>query len=86
MSPLEPLVKPVLSLHSAAAALRHALSDGEDFELCFCVAPKAAGRLPRWATQIGTVTDSGQLTIEWGDGRETLWLTGGFDHFRSFGA
>lgn len=69
-----------------AAALRHALSDGEDFELCFCVAPKAARRMPRWAKEIGTVTDSGQLTVEWGDGRETLWLTGGFDHFRSFGA
>lgn len=68
-----------------AAALRHALSDGEDFELCFCVARRAAKWLPNWATPIGTVTDSGQLTIEWNDGRETLWLTGGFDHFRSTG-
>jgi len=67
------------------AELRHAMSDGEDFELCFCVAPQAAGRLPDWAIAIGNVTESGTITIDWGQGRETPWTQGGFDHFRAAG-
>lgn len=67
------------------AALRHALSDGEDFELCLCVAPDAAAKLPASVRPVGVVTDSGRMVVVQADGEAIIWTSGGFDHFRNPG-
>lgn len=67
-----------------------ALSDGEDFELLFAVAPGQADRLERkWRqrftlplTRIGCVTgDAGKVVLVEKNGRRRLLRSGGYDHF-----
>ena len=81
-------------LTSAAAAtgdpLRHALFDGEDFELLFTVPPdREPGFDSAWqaafpelpCTRIGEVVRAGEADVRFADG--TPLAQGGFDHFVS---
>jgi thiamine-monophosphate kinase len=71
--------------------LRHALCDGEDFELLFTVAPKNRTRFEAaWkrkfpklpATRIGTILASPrQRILRQPDGTTTPLLAGGYQHF-----
>ena len=77
-------------------ALRHArgaqaaglaLSGGEDYELCFCVAPGRAAELAAIAghtgqalTRIGTLHAGGALTLT-AAGEVMQFSASGFDHF-----
>jgi len=79
-----------------STALRHALgadaagvalSGGEDYELCFCVAPARAGELAAIAehtgqalTRIGAVHAGGALTLTSG-GKVMQFSATRFDHF-----
>ncbi len=79
---------------SQAEALRHALSDGEDFELLFAVpAAKTPAFIRAWqrrfklpCTRIGTVTRQ-RGVIETVDvlGRRRCLAAGGYEHFRHQG-
>lgn len=69
--------------------LDHALSDGEDFELCFTVAPEDAGRLeasppvPAVVHRIGTITAEPGLRMRTPDGAVAPVQVRGFDHLSS---
>jgi thiamine-monophosphate kinase len=71
--------------------LRHALHDGEDFELCFTVGPEDATRLlaepPKGVTlyRIGTITAEPGLRLRYPDGRTEPIEPKGFDHLRDAG-
>lgn len=77
--------------HKTDHPLRHALCDGEDFELLFTVAPKNRARFETaWkrkfpnlhATRIGTVLASPrQRILHQPDGTTTPLLAGGYQHF-----
>jgi thiamine-monophosphate kinase len=79
-----------LSARDGVAALEHALTDGEDFELLFCVDDAAARRLEREGlcgtpvTRIGRIT-SDRLQVrrphEDAPGSRPL-VRGGYEHFR----
>ena len=75
-----------LSEQGSRSPLSHALGDGEDFELCFCVAPEVE---TLWRTEppggiplhwIGRVTEQPGLRIEARDGEIEDVRTRGFDH------
>jgi thiamine-monophosphate kinase len=74
---------------SGRGALRHALDDGEDFELLFAVAPEDATRLlaePPFATRLSDVgeirpADEGCVLVD-EEGREVPLRAGGHEHLR----
>jgi len=73
--------------------LAHALSDGEDFELLFAVAPADAERLERDRplgetplTRIGRVVEGNRITLVEPDGSRRALEPGGYEHFRGGGA
>ena len=75
-----------LSESGGRSPLSHALGDGEDFELCFCVGPEVEtlwqaeppGNFPiHW---IGRVTEQPGIRIEARDGEVEDVLMRGFDH------
>jgi len=78
----------VMSRQDGAPALHHALSDGEDFELCLVISPEDAARLlaatppPAKICQIGSITDAPGLRMRLPDGRIVPVPPGGFDHLR----
>jgi thiamine-monophosphate kinase len=61
--------------------LPRALSDGEDFELCFCVDPEAISEVPEGVHRVGTITEDHGILVRWPDGRVMPWEKAGFDHF-----
>jgi thiamine-monophosphate kinase len=65
--------------------LRHALNDGEDFELCFTVRPEIAARIvPGVALhRIGRIVAEPGIRLRAADGRLTPLARQGFDHFQS---
>ncbi len=70
-------------------ALRHALDDGEDFELLFTVAPGRAETLARQGlagtpvAAIGRVeAGPAEVRLRFPDGREEPLRAGGYEHFR----
>ena len=71
----------------AGRTIRHALMDGEDFELLFVVPSRAAHRVPRMigrvpVTEIGMVTKRGAgVLLSREDGRMTPLIPEGFRHF-----
>lgn len=68
-------------------ALRHALMDGEDFELLFAVGPREAARVPRRlgrcpVNRIGTVVARGVgVELQHPGGRIETLVPAGFKHF-----
>ncbi|MCY2933724.1 MAG: thiamine-phosphate kinase [Planctomycetota bacterium] len=64
------------------AAMEHALCDGEDFELCFCVDPAALSKLPQGVFEVGRITKEPGLRLVGPDGLARNYHRGGFDHFR----
>jgi len=68
-------------------SLASALNDGEDFELLFTVSASEWKRLKDdWhgkteITQIGEITDTGKMQIEYADGRVENLQPAGYDHF-----
>jgi thiamine-monophosphate kinase len=68
-------------------ALRHALMDGEDFELLFAVSPQDAHRVPRRlgacpVTRIGTAVSRGvRVELESSHGQVQPLIPTGFRHF-----
>jgi thiamine-monophosphate kinase len=77
------------SRSDGAAALDHALHDGEDFELCLVVSPAVAARLaaasppPAAIHRIGEVTEEPGIYLRGPDGRLEQLHPRGFDHLRS---
>jgi len=75
-----------LSKRTGKTPLRHALSDGEDFELLFTMHPDEAEHLmedeniPRAVSPIGRITESGMF-IEQG-GRRRRLKPEGYEHFK----
>ena len=69
-------------------ALDHALTDGEDFELCFSVAPEYAERLEAQPIEGLTLFRVGAIIAQPGlfvldpAQRKIPWLSRGFDHLR----
>ncbi|MDG3004182.1 thiamine-phosphate kinase [Paludisphaera mucosa] len=69
-------------------ALRHALDDGEDFELCFTVPADAAEAIVNGPPdgvvlhRIGTIVATPGVRLRGSDGRITAVEPRGFDHFR----
>jgi thiamine-monophosphate kinase len=67
--------------------LRHALDDGEDFELLFTVAPERApelvarGLAGTRVSHVGTITAGRQFVLVGADGARTAIGRGGYDHF-----
>ena len=76
-----------IPISRAARTLRHALMDGEDFELLFVVSPREARHVPRRlgncpVTRIGRVVSRGiDVQLERPDGRIEPLVPGGFRHF-----
>ena len=76
-----------IPISHAARTLRHALMDGEDFELLFSVSPRETARVPRRlgacpVTRIGAVVGRGiGVELEQPDGRIDALHPGGFRHF-----
>lgn len=60
--------------------IAHALGDGEDFELCFCVDPQAVAQLPAGISVVGEITENPGMQMMWPDGSVSEWTSGGFDH------
>jgi thiamine-monophosphate kinase len=77
-----------MSRRDGLAALDHALSDGEDFELCLVVPADEAIRLaaapplPASLYRIGEITDVKGLWLRDRDGQLTAIEPRGFDHLR----
>jgi thiamine-monophosphate kinase len=81
-----------LARRDGLSALRHALDDGEDFELCL-TAPAESFRLWRQALgddfplhQVGIIREEPGPAIRMEDGRIGPLARGGFDHFLRDGA
>ena len=78
-----------LSKRTGKTALQHALTDGEDFELLFTMAPDEAERLMRGqnfrepVSAVGRITESG-LFIEQAGQRRPL-KPEGYEHFKGMG-
>ena len=75
-----------LSRSGSRTPLDHALSDGEDFELCLVVHPTDAERLlgqaPVPLFQVGRIVEAGRLSLESETGELRLVDIAGFDHLR----
>lgn len=77
-----------MSRRDGLAALHHALSDGEDFELCLVVPADeairlaAAPSLPASLYRVGEITDVQGLWLRDRDGQLTATEPRGFDHLR----
>jgi thiamine-monophosphate kinase len=77
-----------MSRRDGIPAIDHALSDGEDFELCLVVSSADAARLlaeppaPAVLYQIGRVTEAPGLRLQTADGSYRTIEPRGFDHFR----
>lgn len=75
-----------LSRHDGRSPLRHALDDGEDFELCLAVPPEQARRLLAQPLagvnlfEVGAVTAEPGLRLHLPDGRRVRVESAGFDH------
>ena len=82
-----PLSESLLALYPGDNGLDFALHGGDDYELCFTVAPADADRVREVAAGVGTpVTEVGQLTesagiIGQGDGESRVLEAKGFVHF-----
>ena len=89
------LIAEIIPIHSDAramgradgrSALDHALSDGEDFELCLTLAPSDWERLranpPEGVDliRVGTITDDPGIKLQHPDGSIEVSLPRGFDH------
>jgi thiamine-monophosphate kinase len=78
-----------LSAIDGRSALEHALSDGEDFELCLTVAPADAEQLsshppsPAHLFLVGRIVEGGGLKIRSLDGEIRDVRTTGFDHLKA---
>ncbi|MGE0174320.1 MAG: thiamine-phosphate kinase [Oligoflexales bacterium] len=82
-----PIADDVRSAHDAQSALRHALCDGEDFEVCFTVSEKigtmllAAGNvLGTPLTYVGRCCKNKGLFFDRGDGRHEKIDWRGYEH------
>lgn len=75
-----------MSRHDGQSPLRHALADGEDFELIFTVSAQEGERLlaksPPGVTlhRIGQVTETAGLCLQWPDGRLESLADWGWKH------
>jgi thiamine-monophosphate kinase len=80
-----------LSARTGRSPLEHALSDGEDFELCLTVDPDDAARLvasppaPARLFRVGEVVNVPGVWLEDEDGSTRRLEPGGFDHLRGRG-
>jgi thiamine-monophosphate kinase len=78
-----------LSARSGRTPLEHALGDGEDFELCFTVAPDDARRLVSAPPEgvrlfpVGEVVERPGLWLRHPDGTLTPVEPAGFDHLKA---
>jgi thiamine-monophosphate kinase len=78
-----------MSRSDGVPAIEHALSDGEDFELCVVVSPQDAARLlakpPPGTTLslIGRITSTPRLLLRMPDDTLRPISSRGFDHFRA---
>ncbi len=86
-----PVSRAAAQAASRGAALRHALNDGEDFELLFAVpAARTSAFLKAWrrafslrCTRIGTVTNRrGAIELVDARGGRKPLKSGGYEHFR----
>ncbi len=77
------------SRQTGRTALDHALSDGEDFELCVVLGPEEAARIesdppfPARLFRVGEIVEGSGLRIREKEGRERVVEPSGFDHLRS---
>ena len=74
-----------LTARDGQPAWRHALTDGEDYELLFTLAPADFPLLENLdpdvpVTAVGTVTESGPLQLALPDGTVVPWPAGGWEH------
>ena len=75
------------SRQTGRTALDHALSDGEDFELCVVLNPEDAERIERHPPsparlfRVGRIDEGHGLRIKARDGRDEVVEVSGFDHF-----
>ena len=74
-----------LATQDGQPAWRHALTDGEDYELLFTLAPADFPLLENLdpdvpVTAVGTVTESGPLQLALPDGTVVPWPAGGWEH------
>jgi len=83
-----PLSVPLRECCNPPTALRHALTGGDDYELCFTVPPSALPRLQALAgpdipplSCIGHVRAGAGVRVLGGDGRMLEFERPGFDHF-----
>jgi len=81
-----------LAERDGRSALDHALSDGEDFELLFAVAPADAEHLERERplgdtplTRIGRIVEGRGIALVEPDGSRGALEPGGYEHFRGGG-
>ncbi|HEU5117619.1 MAG TPA: thiamine-monophosphate kinase, partial [Isosphaeraceae bacterium] len=77
-----------LSLQDGRSPLDHALTDGEDFELCLTVSPSDADRLrngPVSLVPVGEITSESGLRLRLADGSLRPCELRGFDHLASEG-
>lgn len=84
-----PVHQDVLLYHPETAdnleqQLAHAMGDGEDFELCFCIDPDSSRNdLPEGSRIVGKIKEARGLQMLWPDGKVKPWTGSGFDHGRS---
>lgn len=83
-----PLSAALLELCDPTTALRHALTGGDDYELCFTVPPSALPRLDALTRPgipplccIGRVRAGTGVRVLGADGRALAFARAGFDHF-----
>ncbi len=73
----------------SAEPLESALNDGEDFELLFTLSQEDCRQLldkwddPTSITQIGCVTDTGEMQIKTPDGRTENLEARGYEHLKN---
>lgn len=75
-----PLSKALRTLEKGQA-LSFALNGGDDYELCFTVAPDKKNRVPNGCTLIGTITDTRTLELFFSDGKRYDLPNKGYQHF-----
>ncbi len=83
-----PLSSALLTLFDDEARLGFALAGGDDYELCFSVAPERAGaatadlaRLGCGVTRIGRIVAAPGVRVRGADGRELAPPRRGYEHF-----